>query len=314
MKKLVVFAFFLSLVISQTHAQFGRGCLLEKRDTNLVQKRNFPRSILPASFSLKKYAPPVLSQGNLSSCTAWSSAYCGLTICKRIETGNNTSQPFSPLNLYNRLKAKDSEDPCYAGGCYVSEALTMLQDQGCARFNEVANSCGYASASDYYDDKLYAFDEIGVNTNDIKSALTKNAPVVMVIQYYTNGWGEKNNLPNGVWNGAYSGADGYHAMCIIGYDDKVGDAGAFLVQNSWGEDWGKEGCFWIQYKDLWHINQTFMLIPNPNGSNDNTNTNTYTGNNDNNTNNNTNNNDNNNNYSDNNSTNQVRVWLYTVPS
>jgi hypothetical protein len=38
-------------------------------------------------------------------------------------------------------------------------------------------------------------------------------------------------------------------MCIIGYDDnKYG--GAFQIMNSWGEDWGKDGLFWISYKNF----------------------------------------------------------------
>lgn len=42
---------------------------------------------------------------------------------------------------------------------------------------------------------------------------------------------------------------GYHAVCIVGYDDdKVmpdGSKSAFLVRNSWGKTWGLEGYFWV---------------------------------------------------------------------
>ena len=43
--------------------------------------------------------------------------------------------------------------------------------------------------------------------------------------------------------------NGGHAMCIIAYDDNKFD-GAFLVQNSWGEDWGKDGYFWLPYSEI----------------------------------------------------------------
>ena len=36
-------------------------------------------------------------------------------------------------------------------------------------------------------------------------------------------------------------------MCVIGYDD---DRQAFLVQNSWGTQWGKNGRFWLPYSKL----------------------------------------------------------------
>ena len=54
-----------------------------------------------------------------------------------------------------------------------------------------------------------------------------------------------------------------HAVCIIGWDDnfsrynfpesiRPSSNGAFLVLNSWGENWGTDGgCFWVSYSDTW---------------------------------------------------------------
>jgi len=53
--------------------------------------------------------------------------------------------------------------------------------------------------------------------------------------------------------------DTNHAVTIVGWDDTIpaeafgitppGD-GAWLVRNSWGEDWGQNGYFWLSYYDL----------------------------------------------------------------
>ena len=43
-----------------------------------------------------------------------------------------------------------------------------------------------------------------------------------------------------------------HAVTFVGWDDAKetqGGTGAFLALNSWGEDWGESGLFWISYND-----------------------------------------------------------------
>jgi len=56
---------------------------------------------------------------------------------------------------------------------------------------------------------------------------------------------------------------GGHALCVIGYDDyKDEKNGAFQIMNSWGEEWGKKGIFWISYNDFAHFNkEAYGLFP-----------------------------------------------------
>ncbi len=117
---------------------------------------------------------------------------------------------------------------------------------------ELSNQlCGFQSAGNVYNFKLYAHENLSISVYDFKYVLSQeNSPIVISADYYTNGWGNNSNLLSGVWNGLCSGIkDGGHAMVIIGYDNYK-EGGAFLVQNSWGTGWGDNGYFWIRYSDL----------------------------------------------------------------
>ncbi len=42
---------------------------------------------------------------------------------------------------------------------------------------------------------------------------------------------------------------GGHAVLMVGYDDSKH---CWLVRNSWGEQWGEEGYFWMPYEYALH--------------------------------------------------------------
>ncbi len=269
MNRFIVSVFFILVNVTVINAQnFSRGCEIGDIDTTLIQLKKFAKSRagIPSSYSLKNYAPSVGDQGNLGSCTSWASAYCAFTIVKRIESSNTSRSAFSALNLHNRLKVSKNEDPC-SGSSYIADALSFLKTYGCSDDYDV---CGYTSATSYYDDKLYDYSYLSVNTTDFKRSISENCPIVFAAAFYHDGWGKSSNLNNGVWSGYYSGnQDGAHAMTIIGYDDYK-EGGSFLIQNSWGSSWGANGCFWMKYSDINKVIKfALCLIPDPEGSNDN---------------------------------------------
>ncbi len=77
----------------------------------------------------------------------------------------------------------------------------------------------------------------------IKEKVTNHGPVATTFhvyddfRYYTDGCYE------------HAGDDPVnHAVVIIGWNDSLcGGEGAWLAKNSWGEDWGMSGYFWIKY-------------------------------------------------------------------
>ena len=56
---------------------------------------------------------------------------------------------------------------------------------------------------------------------------------------------------------------GGHAICVIGYDDRV-EGGAFQIMNSWGPEWGQNGLAFIRYGDFKEfVKEAYGLDPLP---------------------------------------------------
>ena len=77
-------------------------------------------------------------------------------------------------------------------------------------------------------------------------------------------WYKDYKVKNGVLVDGYSEDYGYHALVVYGYNEQ-----GFLVQNSWGKNWGNKGRFILPYdikiaeaRSLIDINNDDYIIPN----------------------------------------------------
>lgn len=233
------------------------------------ETRHFTKDVMLSSYSLEDFLPEIGDQGDVGSCVGWATAYYGLTIVKRLELGKDYPA-FSPLSVFNRFCYLKKLDPCN-GGSYIDGCLSLLVTKGCPLVEEYDKpNCSVDANTKRYNDCLFSFERLQQNNvNQLKLSLANNCPVVIGLEVFQGGLGNTLNSKfldsNGVAkmeifrNSRYP--VGGHALCIVGYDDKLG-GGAFKIANSWGKNWGKSGFFWLRYQDIDMVRCAYSLMPN----------------------------------------------------
>lgn len=221
-------------------------------------------TILPSRYSLLPYCPMVKSQSRYSTCTSWATAYAARTITEAVKYGwtnkeQITNEAFSPLFVYALIKDKTySYDENCQQGTSIYKALQLMKDKGVPKFSSFDALCAsYVNNSLFQEAKLFRIDDFftlfsitcvdaGEKIRKVKKALSEDCPVVIAM-----------HIPQSFYSAhqTWSGQDvdpsrhGYHAMCVIGYDDTM-QGGAFQIMNSWGTNWGENGFVWVKYNQF----------------------------------------------------------------
>lgn len=242
---------------------YATGCLPETNIAGLpkqatLMERDF--KYLPSSCSLKQYCPIPQSQGQFGTCTSWATAYAFRTILEAIRNNwtnpaHVTEEAFSPLFIYAQIK--NPYDVNCSKGSHISEAMKRLQEVGAVKKSIFDLMCANVVPNDFMNkaalNRIGSFSTLifygqniveSVKISLIKKAISEKQPVVIAMHVFPSFDSCKD-----VWDGSTMGIAGYHAMCVVGYDDnKYG--GAFLLLNSWGEHWGNGGYAWVRYDDF----------------------------------------------------------------
>jgi C1A family cysteine protease len=218
---------------------------------------------LPSSFSLKKFAPSPQNQGINGTCVAWSAGYAARTISLAIQKNISTQDSinnytFSPGYIYYKIKPV-TDSTCSSGASILTAMKTMtgngaiLKKEGiidCVK--SISENFELQKATPYkIKDFLSLNESYGKFTkNDIlkiKKSLTEKKPVVVSLKCF----GSFTKVSStGIWTPVEDDEElGGHAVCIIGYNDKL-NKGSFEIINSWGTEWGDKGFGWLSYEQL----------------------------------------------------------------
>ncbi len=229
---------------------------------------------LPESVSLAAFAPNRKNQGKQGSCVAWSSAYAARTILEAASTREDPNTiAFSPAFLYNNIALEDCQ------GSYIQKAMEFMQTNGAAHLQDFAyddKDCSRQASSNLAQQakqnvihgfhRLTETDDVnGINIRAVKEHLAKDAPVV--IGMMVGGTFMQRMMGQKVWHPNAEDKDmtgfGGHAICVIGYDDRV-EGGAFQIMNSWGTEWGQNGIAYVRYGDFkTFVREAYGLDPLP---------------------------------------------------
>lgn len=209
-----------------------------------------PTPLLPSRKILS--TPTAWNQGGEGSCGSMAASLM-FSIERYYHTGataySQSTNEHSPEYLYNAVKINSG---CGSGSTLLGN-LTRLRNVGDCRWSVLPytdqNGCDIALITPAADADAANYKSgpyklsYGTDREVIKRLIANNHPVYfgfnMDSNFYTGGGGNCD----WVWN-----FRGYlmagHAAVIVGYDDSKG---AYLIQNSWGPEWGCGGKIWMDY-------------------------------------------------------------------
>jgi hypothetical protein len=227
---------------------------------------------LPAKISYRAYCPPVLSQGQVSTCVGWATSYGLLSTQQNILMGESNFykknvRVMDPNFVYALIR--DYSDGWCQNGTNMGDAMEVLMNYGSKPlYTPPWLSCNstyafdkfaLAIASIYTITNFYALIDKSDLVNTLKYTLSNKSPIAVGMNV-TKSFATGSGMQYGKWSPSSNELiEGGHAMCIIGYDDtKYG--GSFELMNSYGTDFGDNGFVWISYADIKKYMQEAYII------------------------------------------------------
>lgn len=229
-------------------------------------------SSLPEFIDLRSICPKVYDQGQLGSCTA--NALCGVV---HFDWINNMTSPMPPsLNepelmgsrlflYYNERMLENTIDE--DSGALLSDGVKCLVKYGIcleseweydiSKFKQKPPQSCYINALKHV---VLEYSNIMNDITSMKTSLYHHYPFVVGIAVYES-FESRNVALTGKVPMPKKGEQllGGHAVVCVGYDDSKK---VWIMRNSWGNEWGDNGYFYLPYEylldsnlssDLWNI-------------------------------------------------------------
>ncbi len=243
--------------------------------------KNLNENELPESYDLRDYGrvPRVENQGSYGTCWAFaanSSAESGIIkqfpsiSLSKAHLAWFSYAGLAESELYER--ARDYSSSIFDfGGSYIVSAAAMSAWKGPV----LSDKLPYSAIDDYnmdlssfedlrYDADFHLQDVLFVPSDKSNSELNSDLLKSTIIEYgcTTIDYNSSDEYYNYKTNSHYCYDDqiSNHAVLVVGWDDNYPKEnfnsdhqpehnGAWLIENSWGADYGDSGFFWLSYYD-----------------------------------------------------------------
>ncbi len=220
--------------------------LFDGRDKHYKAIR--PTVTLPDKVDMRSWCSKVEDQGNIGSCT-------GNATVGALELLENKDQvkftDFSRLFAYYnaRLLENNTEND---DGAYIRDVIKGLAKYGIchestwpymeSKFADKPSLTAYSQALAHQVKVYHRIDTL----DEILTALATNFPVIFGFTVYES-FESDIVAQTGIMPMPGPGEQelGGHAVCAVGHDNNVK---RLLVRNSWGENWGLKGYFWMPFE------------------------------------------------------------------
>ena len=218
----------------------GYGCIKDDpddRDHRFGAAAPTEELVVPDAHSLVAQMPPVMDQGQSSTCTVH-----GTTAAYRYNL-INTDRPDVPLSraqLY--WDAGVIEGDTGDGGRQIRDVVKAISTKGVARedlwgFDRLGNQPTPAVYDDAALHLALEYQRVNTDRASINGAIFIGHPVIFGVPVYKAFESDEVAKTGIVPMPSFTDSDvGLHCMLLVGYDSQYD-----YVLNSWGQDWGQAG-------------------------------------------------------------------------